>query len=268
MDRIKRALEKNKFRKQQALREKVVPVKRVKKAKPHDEIEYSQSRRIQINQNLLAENKIIAGNRSDPRATSFRVLRTQVLQSMREHNWLSLGVTGPTAGVGKSMVATNLAISMSHEVNQTVLLVDLDLRRPSIHKNFNFEPDFGLLDYLTGDVELRDIFINPPFKWLVLLPGRGTTKESSELLSSPTMIDLVKELKTRYESRILIFDLPPLLNLDDTMVFLPNLDSIILVVENGKNTQSDVQNSLRLLEGTNLIGTVLNKSDEVIRDYS
>ncbi len=81
------------------------------------------------------------------------------------------------------------------------------------------------------------------------------------------MLDLVKELKSRYESRIVIFDLPPLLNFDDAMVFLPNVDSTLLVIENGKNTQSDVQNSLRLLEGTNLIGTVLNKADEVIRDY-
>lgn len=267
MDRIKRALEKNKSRKQQALQEVVVPVKKGSKVNPHDDIEYTQSKRININQNLLYENRIIAGNRADPRAASFRLLRTQVLQKMRENNWSSLAVTGPVAGVGKSLVATNLAISMSHEVNQTVLLVDLDLRRPSIHKNFNFEPDFGLLDYLTGDVDLRDVFVNPSFKRLVLLPGRGTTKESSELLSSPMMIDLVKELKTRYESRIIIFDLPPLLNIDDAMVFLPNVDSTLLVVENGKNTQSDVQSSLRLLEGTNLIGTVLNKADEVIRDY-
>jgi len=267
MDRIKRALEKNKTRKHQSLRDKIIPVEIIKKSKPHDDIEYTQSRRVQVTQNQLSENRVIASNQSDPRATSFKLLRTQVLQKMRENNWSSLAVTGPVAGVGKSLVATNLAISMSHEVNQTVLLVDLDLRRPSIHKYFNFDPEFGILDYLTGDVELHDVFVNPSFKRLVLLPGRGATKESSELLSSPKMIDLVKELKSKYESRIVIFDLPPLLNIDDTMVFLPSVDSTLLVIENGKNTQSDVQNSLHLLEGTNLIGTVLNKADEVIRDY-
>ena len=61
--------------------------------------------------------------------------------------------------------------------------------------------------------------------------------------------------------------MPPVLNMDDTMVFLPNVDSVLLVVENGKNTQSEVQNSLRLLESTNLIGSVLNKADEEVRDY-
>jgi protein-tyrosine kinase len=58
-----------------------------------------------------------------------------------------------------------------------------------------------------------------------------------------------------------------LLNIDDAMVFLPNVDSALLVVENGRNKQSEVQDSMRLLEGTNLIGTVLNKADEEIRDY-
>jgi protein-tyrosine kinase len=176
-------------------------------------------------------------------------------------------VTGPTSGVGKSLVAANLAISLSREVNQTVLLVDVDLRRPAIHSYFDFEPDYGLLDYLRGDAELKELFVNPAFKRLVLLPGRGSTSESSELLSSPRMVNLVKDLKNRYQSRIIIFDLPPLLNVDDAMVFLPNVDSTLLVVENGRNKQSEVQDSMRLLEGTNLIGTVLNKADEEIRDY-
>ena len=87
------------------------------------------------------------------------------------------------------------------------------------------------------------------------------------LLSSPRMVNLVKELKNRYQSRIIIYDLPPLLNLDDAMVFLPNVDSSLLVVENGKNKQSEVHDSMRLLESTNLIGTVLNKADEEFKEY-
>ena len=81
------------------------------------------------------------------------------------------------------------------------------------------------------------------------------------------MVNLVKEFKSRYQSRIIIFDLPPLLNIDDAMVFLPNVDSTLLVVENGRNKKSEVQDSMRLLEGTNLIGTVLNKVDEDVREY-
>ena len=81
------------------------------------------------------------------------------------------------------------------------------------------------------------------------------------------MINLIGDLRNRYESRIIIFDLPPLLNIDDAMVFLPNVDATLMVVENGKNTQSEVQQSMRLLQSTNLIGTVLNKADDDIREY-
>lgn len=267
MDRIAKVLDKRRVRKRTSLSDKIRAAKPVEGEHPFEHIEYKQTRRIDVPQTVLSENRLIAGNRSDPRATAFRMLRTQVLHAMRENGWSALGITGPTSGIGKSLVATNLAISISLEVNQTVLLVDLDLRRPSIHKYFGFEPDRGLIDYLKGEAELKDLFINPAFQRLVLIPGRDTSTESSELLSSPRMAKLVKDLKSKYESRIIVFDMPPLLNLDDTMVFLPNVDSALLVFENGKNTESEVQDAMRLLESTNLIGTVLNKADEEIRDY-
>ena len=191
MDRIKRALEKNKIRRQHVLLEQSEPEAKVTTIRPHDDIKYSQTKTIKISKSALTENRIVAGNQSDPRATYFRMLRTQVLQAMRENDWSSLAITGPLAGVGKSLVATNLAISISMEVNQTVLLVDLDLRRPALHKYFNFKPKLGLLDYLNGDAVLPDLLVNPGFKRLVLLPGRGSTSESSELLSSPRMLDLI-----------------------------------------------------------------------------
>jgi capsular exopolysaccharide synthesis family protein len=267
MDRIKTALEKSRGRRSKALLEPVRNPGSQNGGQLFDEIQYTHSNRIDTMQNTLIENRLIAGILSDPRAAAFRMLRTQVLHTMRENDWTVLAITGPTSGIGKSLIAANLAISMSLEVNQTVLLVDLDLRRPALHKYFGFEPDQGLLDYLTGDAKLEDLFVNPTYKRLLLLPGRGTTSESSELLSSPRMLDMINDLKKKYESRIIIFDLPPLLNNDDAMVFLPNVDATLMVVENGKNTESEVQQSMRLLQSTNLIGTVLNKADEEIRDY-
>jgi capsular exopolysaccharide synthesis family protein len=271
MDRIKKALDKSRAERKHQRRE--VPLREVEYGKsseetqPFENIHYSQTRSIDVSQSQLAENRLVAGNRTDPRATAFRILRTQVLQAMRENGWITLGITGPTSGVGKSLVSANLAVSISFEVNQTVLLVDADLRRPSVHKYFNYQPELGLVDYLTGQAALPELLVNPVFKRLVLLPGRGSSSESSELLSSPRMGRLVKELRSKYESRIVIYDLPPVLDIDDALVFLPNLDATLLVVENGKNTQSEVQGAMRLLESTNLIGTVLNKADEDIRDY-
>lgn len=234
---------------------------------PFEKIVYTQSRVVETPANVLAENRLIAGNRSDPRSVVFRMLRTQVLQKMRENGWTSIAITGPISGVGKSVVATNLAISISLEVNQTVLLVDADLRRPSIHKYFDFEPEYGLIDYLRSEARLEDLFVNPVYKRMLLIPGKGTTSESSELLSSPRMSKLLKDIKSRYQSRIIVFDLPPLLSTDDVIVFMPEVDATLLVVENGKNTKSEVEKSMRLLESTNLIGTVLNKAEEQAQEY-
>jgi len=267
MDRIKKALDKSRTHKRRSLLQKARIEVVADEDHPFEKIEYTRTRRIDLPQNILSEKRLIAGNRSDPRATSFRMLRTQVLHAMRENDWTALAITGPSRGVGKSLIATNLAISISLEVNQTILLVDVDLRNPTIHKYFNFEPEYGLLDYLKGEADLSELFVNPVFKRLVLLPGRGISNSSSELLSSPRMTNLVSDLKAKYKSRIIIFDLPPLLDIEDAMVFLPNVDAALLVVENGRNTQSEVQQSMRLLEGTNLIGTVLNKADEEVRDY-
>lgn len=265
MDRLRKALDKNSTR--SYWHGKSAAGKKINTLQPHDDIEYESTKSVDIPQHVLAENRLIAGNRGDVRATSFSLLRTQVLHAMRNNGWASVAVTGPVAGVGKSLIAANLAISISLEVNQTVLLVDADLRRPSIHKKFDFEPQFGLSDYLVNDVSLDQLLVNPGFKRLVVLPGKGSTPESSELLSSPKMQALTKELSSHYQSRIIIYDLPPLLNTDDAMVLLPLVDSAILVVENGKNTESEVVKSMRLLESTNLIGTVLNKSDEELEGY-
>jgi len=229
---------------------------------PLETIKYDQTTTIISSPDELAERRVVAGLKSDSRSTPFRMLRSQVLHQLRENNWNSLAINAATQGAGKSLVAANLAVSISLEVNQTVLLVDLDLRRPSIHKYFGFEPEYGLLDYLVRDVPLTDILVNPNIERLVLLPGKGTTVEASELISAPKMMQLVQELKNRYESRIVIYDLPPLLSVDDAWGFLPQVDSSLLVVENGKNTEDEIQKAMHILEGSNFIGAVLNKASE------
>jgi len=94
----------------------------------------------------------------------------------------------------------------------------------------------------------------------VILPGGRTRANSAEMLNSPKMVRLVEELKTRYSSRIILFDLPPLLSVADTLAFSPYVDAALLVVENGKTQAEDLKRAIGLLQGTNVIGTVLNKS--------
>ena len=185
---------------------------------------------------------------------------------MRENKWDSLAITGATPGVGKSFVTVNLAIALAMEVNQTVLIVDADLKNPSIAWHFGLDVEKGLLDYLQEDIPLGQILVNPSFPRLVVLPGKGFTTHSSELLSSPKMVNLVNELKIKYDSRIILFDMPPLLASDDTMLFMPNFDAALLIVEDGKTTAEEIRRSLQILEATELMGILLNKSREAMDD--
>jgi len=268
MDRIQKALEKAKA-KHQATVPEVAPVQE-KKIKPVvedplqgpiDKISYTQTKVVEITPEMLAQKRVIAGIYNNHQSTVFRMLRTQVLTKMRNNDWQTIAITSPTAGEGKSLIASNLAVAIAMELNQTVLLVDLDLRNPSVSDYFSLDVELGLKDYLEQDITLTDVLINPSIKRLVILPGKGRAEDSAELLSGPKMARLVSDIKQQYDSRMIIFDVPPILQTDDVLIAANYFDSTLLVIEDGKNSEDDIVKSMQLLDGHNLIGTVLNKAD-------
>ncbi len=224
-------------------------------------IDYTETRVVPYSPEVLLERRIVAiePRRSD--ATPINILRTKVLQTMGAQGWNTIAVTSAAPGAGKSFLAANLAISIAMQVDYTALLVDADLPRPSIHTYFGLEPDAGLADYLVGEASLSSLMINPGIERLVLLPGnpeRGG--ETGGMLARPRMARLVDELKSRYPSRIIIFDLPPLMATDDALAFLPLVDCALLVVESNVTTEKDLREALDLLKGTRVLGTVFNKA--------
>ncbi len=268
MDRIQKALEKAKAKHnvtpnntpvQKEIRKPLVedPLKA-----PIDNISYTQTKIVEVSREALEEKRVIAGIYNNPQSAVFRMMRTQVLQKMRSNDWQTIAITSPTAGEGKSLIASNLALAMAMELNQTVLLVDMDLRNPSISDYFSLDVDYGLKDYLEQDITLNDVLINPGIKRMVILPGRNRAEDSAELLSSPKMVRLVSDIKKQYDSRMIIFDVPPILQTDDVLLSSNYFDCTLLVIEDGKNSEGDITKSMQLLDGHNLIGTVLNKSDK------
>lgn len=229
---------------------------------------YKQTTPINISERMLTKNRIIAGMESGIEVDAYRKLRTRVLKKMKDKNWNALAVTSPAPGAGKTLTAINLAISVAMEVDKTVLLIDADLRQSSINKYFNLPTTTkGLSDYLTSDLPLNLLLLNPGIGRLIILPGGKPIRNSSEMLSSPKMKRLVEEVKTRYDSRYVIFDLPPILASDDAMGFAPRIDATLLVAEDGVTSEEELKRSVGLLEDANLIGTVLNKSREPMDDY-
>lgn len=230
-------------------------------------IVYGETRVVAPSDHHLEEQRVVAGRSQCELADTFRVLRTQVLKKLEEAKHTSLGVTSANRGEGKSLTAVNLAVSLAMHVARTVLLVDVDLRRPSVHRAFGLVPDNGLVEYLNGEAPLASCLINPGIERLVLLPVRTPLAASSELLASPRMIGLAEELRSRYPDRIVIYDLPPVLVSDDALAFLKHIESCLIVIEDDVTGKPDIQRSIELLKGCHIIGTVLNKSRNSIQAY-
>jgi capsular exopolysaccharide synthesis family protein len=223
-------------------------------------VRYTYTKMVEVPERVLVDHRLIAAVPGHEFKDAYRMLRTRVLQSMRENNWTSIAVTGPASGCGKTLTAINLAISLAMDVTHTVLLVDLDLRKPSIHEYFDYHPEYGLCDYLLRDVPIQQILFTPAIERLVILPGREVIQNSSEMLRSPKMVALVSELKHRYPDRLIVFDLPPILAADDALAFAPYTDAMLVVAEAGSTSRDDLQKALEVLKGVPVIGTVLNKA--------
>ena len=224
-------------------------------------IVYTRTRSLDIPLSVLRQGRVMAAYDGGPFVDAFKILRTQVMQRLRENNWNVLGVTSPGHGEGKTLTAVNLAVSLAMETAQTVLLVDANLRHPSVHEIFGLDDCPGLADYLLDNQPLEDLLVHPGIGHFVLLPGGRAVSNSTEILTSPKMLALVEELKHRYPSRIVIFDLPPLLHTADVLAFSPYTDALLLVVEEGKTTAEEVQRALSLVKNSRpVLGTVLNKA--------
>ncbi len=226
---------------------------------PLENLKYSKTKVISPSPDSLENNRIISGYTNNANSQTFRTLRTQIIQKMRDNNWRSLGITSPSEGEGKSLVAANLAVALAMEVNQTVLLVDLDLKKPALGELFDIQTELGFYDYLKGEAKLEDILVNPGIDRLVVVPGRGTIYNSSEIVSGPKMVSFFNETKMRYKSRIVLFDMPPVLPSDDVMSAIGNIDCSLLVLEDGKNSEKDIVRAVRQMQKTPLLGSVVNK---------
>lgn len=228
---------------------------------------YTHTRSIPVSTEVLGRNRVITGLNDPSVVNAYKMLRTQTLLRMRGNGWRTLAVTSAVSGEGKTLTAVNLAISLARDVNQTVLLVDLDLHRPSIARYFGYEPTYGLRDFLLDDVPLSEILITPQVERLSILPGGKPLGESSELLATPKMVRLAQELKSRYEGRIVIYDMPPLLDADDVLVFSPCFDAALFVVQEGKTRKTDLRNAMGMLEHIPVVGTVLNRAEDARGTY-
>lgn len=232
-----------------------------------DDVSYTSTRIAEMDSAHLERNRIIAFNKNDHASWAIDSIRTQVLQAMEENGWRTIAVVSPTPESGKSVISINLAISIAQQSQWSAMLVDFDLRRPRVGSYLGLKMDKSLNDYLEGVADIPDILVNPQLPRLVILPTAHSVKKSSETLSSKKIEGLINELRNKYTSRIVIFDLPPVLTSDDVIAVLPKIDCALLVIGNGMSSKSDIEETMHLMGSTNIVGVVLNKAEVQTNNY-
>lgn len=215
---------------------------------------------------LLRDNRILVeSDTRQPAENAYRMLRTRVMRQMRTNGWHRLGITAARPNEGKTLTAINLAVAIAAERAQPVVLVDLDLRRPTIHRYLGIaESQFAnLSDYLEGRTNSLDqLLISLSEQGLSCILSGRPIERSSDLLASPQGQAFLSDLAYRLPEALLIFDLPPLLSTDDPLVVAPMLDALLLVVAENSSPRDDISSAAKLLADFNLLGVVLNKSVE------
>lgn len=216
-----------------------------------------------------AVNRLIALSNENPAILDrYRLLRTRVQQTLKAQNWRVLGITSSAPEAGKTLTTLNLAITIARADMQRVIVVDADLRKPSVAGTMGMSPERGLADFLNGEAELSDIMYQPancPNLTIVPASGLKPATNPSELLASSRFDNLMKMLRTT--GAMVLVDTPPLLVGDDVLAIAPRLDCFLLVVEEGKTTVQELKDAARLLHDHHLIGSVLNKSAQVPRHF-
>ena len=193
-------------------------------------------------------------------AESYRSLRTHIKFSSLDKPIKTIVVTSSLIGEGKSTVVGNLAYSLNQDGSR-VLVIDCDLRKPSIHENFLLSNEKGLTDILVGKSDLKSV-TKKIEESLFLITAGTIPPNPAEILGSKEMEDLIKELSINFD--YIILDTPPILPVSDTLLLASKADATLIVVKARKTKEKIVKESYsKLVEArANVIGTILNESDK------
>lgn len=203
---------------------------------------------------------VIPGSKSNPSAgEEYRKLKSMVLRLTKRERFLNtLLITSAGSNEGKTLTALNLAIVLAQDYEHSVVLVDADLRKPSVHRYLEIHPDAGLAQCLQDNVPISRVLVKTGLGRLVVLPAGKSVDDPVELLASSRMKEIVRELKNRYPDRFVIFDTPPAAPFADAHVLGQEVDGVLFVVREGVAKANDVREGLGSLRDANLLGVVYN----------
>jgi len=233
------------------------------------------SKNLHIDLNKLNDDGFLTPKHPDsPLSSIFRMIKRPLLNNAKgksasvvKHPNL-IQVTSSFANEGKTYSAINIAISIAMEQDLNVLLIDADIRKPSLAKTFNIETDQGLTDLLSGQVDdMKDVLYNTNIPSLTLMSAGNPHPNGTELLSSDAMLTFIEEVATRYPDRIIIFDSPPLLQTTESSTLAAHMGQVVLVVEAEKTLAPQIKKSIEILQNE-IVLLLLNKQREKKNDIN
>jgi protein-tyrosine kinase len=200
-------------------------------------------------------------------AMAFDALRTKVLQQMRAKGWRRVAITSPSAACGKSTVALNLAFSMARQADMRAILMDLDLRRPSLARLAGVSQKLYFADVLKGQSSFGQNALRYGANMALACNAR-VESSPSELLASADAAAALDRIEAEYAPDVMIFDMPPMLATDDMMAFASQVDCVLLLAAAEHSTIKEIDTCEReLASQTNVLGVVLNKCRYIEQSY-
>lgn len=190
----------------------------------------------------------------------FRLLKNNILFPEKGNPPKCIMITSSSPGEGKSFVAANLAVSLAQSIDEYVLLMDCDLRTPTVHTMFGCGEREGLSEYLSQEKPLSSLLVKTFMEKLTILPAGKTPPNPSELLSSEQMRRLIHEVKLRYSDRYIVIDTPPPYLTSETSVISRQVDGIVIVIRKGKTRKKEVLDIIDLYGKEKILGAVYNYS--------
>lgn len=225
---------------------------------PQQPVDAAPVELIRLDRFHLEQHRIVGLEQNNPLRQSFDLLRTQVLQKMQEHGWRTIAVTSPSMASGKTVVSINLAMSIAHHPSKSALLVDFDLRRPTVASYLGLPPGNSLNDVLAGDVDVASAIHHVGIPGLQVLATQGRVNGAADVLASDRVTHLIRGLRDASPDRIVLFDLPPVTAVDDVIAVLPRVDCVLVVIGSGSSTTREIEEAKRHLARYNVLGVVVN----------
>jgi len=226
----------------------------------------SRSSKIAFNKKLH-QNLVTYHAPQSVEAEYFKVLRTNLLFPSTGQPPRKILVTSALPNDGKSFVASNLAASIAQGIEEYVMLIDCDLRQPTIHSYFGYDKAIGLSEHLTSGTELSKVLLKSPIPKLTILPAGQAPINPTELLTSKKMKALLDEVASRYDDRYILVDSPPPSMASETLAMVNLVDGIILVVKAGATPKNAVSEVIAQIGKEKILGIVLNYSDFSLKKY-